>query len=122
DQEPSTSTEVEILRSRLILGQVVDQTDLDVQIIPNTWPVIGAWLLRRGMQRPEMAEGGDSVWAGDTLRIGELVTSHNSQTLQLTLRSEGNSRYTLLDSNGETLGQGMAGQKQIGRASCRERE
>jgi tyrosine-protein kinase Etk/Wzc len=111
DQEPSTSTEVEILRSRLILGQVVDQTDLDVQIIPNTWPVIGEWLLRRGMQRPGLAEGGASVWAGDTLRIGELVTSHNSQTLELSLRSDGNSRYTLLNNNGETLGQGMAGQK-----------
>ncbi|MFV8570524.1 polysaccharide biosynthesis tyrosine autokinase [Marinobacter sp. SBS5] len=111
EQGSSTSTEVEILRSRLILGQVVDQTDLDVAIIPNTWPVIGDWLLRKGVRRPDFSEGSADVWAGDTLRIGEWVTSHNSQTLQFTLRSEGNGRYTLLTNEGDALGQGIVGQK-----------
>ncbi|MBJ6137326.1 polysaccharide biosynthesis tyrosine autokinase [Marinobacter litoralis] len=111
EQGSSTSTEVEILRSRLILGQVVDQTDLDVAIIPNTWPVIGDWLLRKGVRRPDFSEGSADVWAGDTLRISEWVTSHNSQTLQFTLRSEGNGRYTLLTNEGDALGQGIVGQK-----------
>ncbi|WP_323751974.1 polysaccharide biosynthesis tyrosine autokinase [Marinobacter sp.] len=111
EQESSTSTEVEILRSRLILGQVVDQTDLDIAIVPNTWPVIGDWLLRKGISRPGLAKGGETVWAGDTLRVGEWVTNHNSQTLQLTLRSEGNGRYTLLSSEDDSLGQGIVGKK-----------
>src|SRR5690554_794486 len=111
NQEPSTSTEVEILRSRMSLGQVVDQTDLDVQITPNTWPVIGEWLLRRGMQRPGFAEGSDTVWAGETLSIRELVASHDSNTLQLTLRSEGQGSYTVLDAQGNELGKGRVNQK-----------
>ncbi|SFM82990.1 polysaccharide biosynthesis tyrosine autokinase [Marinobacter pelagius] len=109
--EPSTSTEVEILRSRMILGQVVDQTDLDVQIIPHTWPVVGDWLRRRGIERPGFMAGDDSVWAGETLRISELVTSHDSQTLQLILRSEGRGRYSLLDTDGNPLAPGIVGQK-----------
>lgn len=112
-QEPSTSTEVEILRSRMILGQVVNQTDLDVQIIPNTWPVIGKWLLRRGTQRPGFAEGSSTVWAGDILSIRELVASHDSNTLQVTLRSEGQGNYTLLDAQDNELGKGRVNQKFI---------
>jgi tyrosine-protein kinase Etk/Wzc len=111
NQEPSTSTEVEILRSRMILGQVVNQTDLDVQVIPNTWPVIGEWLLRRGTRRPGFAEGSATVWAGETLNIRELVASHDSKTLQLTLRSEGQGNYTMLDAQGNELGKGRVNQK-----------
>ncbi|MDP4546883.1 polysaccharide biosynthesis tyrosine autokinase [Marinobacter sp. MDS2] len=110
EQEPSTSTEVEILRSRLILGQVVDQTGLAVEIVPSTWPVIGDWLLRKGIKRPSLAEGSNTVWAGDTLRIGRLVTAHNSETLQFTLRSDGNNSYTLLNGHGDSLGKGIVGE------------
>jgi tyrosine-protein kinase Etk/Wzc len=110
-QEPSTSTEVEILRSRMILGQVVDQTDLDVQVIPHTLPVIGEWLRRKGVERPGFMAGEESVWAGETLRIGELVTNHDSETLQLTLRSEGQGRYSLYDAEGNWLGKGVQGEK-----------
>lgn len=111
NQEPSTSTEVEILRSRMILGQVVDQTDLDVEVIPETWPVIGDWLRRKGIERPGFMEGEESVWGGDILRISELVTSHDSQTLELILRSEGQGAYSLLDIAGNELAQGRVRQK-----------
>lgn len=111
NREPSTNTEVEILQSRLILGQVVNQTDLDLQIVPNTWPVIGDWLLRRGTQRPGFAEGSPTVWSGETLRIRELVTSHDSNTLELTIRSEGVGSYTLLDAEGNELGRGLINQR-----------
>ncbi|MDO3720331.1 polysaccharide biosynthesis tyrosine autokinase [Marinobacter sp. chi1] len=104
----NTSAEVEILRSRMILGQVVDQVDLDVQVVPNTWPIIGDWLLRRGVERPGFMEGSGTVWAGETLRIGELVTSHDSATSRFTLRSEGEGRYTLFDTEGNVLGEGSA--------------
>lgn len=107
----NASAEVEILRSRMILGQVVDQVDLDVQVIPNTWPFIGDWLLRSGIQRPGFIGGSDSVWAGETLRISKLVTSHDSATSRFILRSEGQDRYTLLDAEGNVLGEGQAGTK-----------
>lgn len=107
----NTSAEVEILRSRMILGQVVDQVDLDVQVIPETWPVIGNWLLRHGIQRPGFMKSSESVWAGETLQVSQLVTSHNSATMQFTVRSEGEGRFVLLDRDGTTLASGRAGQK-----------
>ena len=112
-QEPSTSTEVEILRSRMILGQVVDQTDLDIEIQPDSLPIIGDWLRRKGFARPGFMEGKASVWAGETLRISELVASHESSTLEFSLESLGNGRYLLNDAEDNELGQGRVGKKLV---------
>ena len=104
-QESSTSTEIEILGSRLILGQVVDQTDLDLDVQPTNLPIVGAWLRRIGVERPSFLQAHASVWAGETLVINELVTSHKSNTLAFSLRSLGNGRYQLHNTQGEPLGQ-----------------
>ena len=109
----NTSTEIEILRSRLILGQVVDQTDLDVAVHPVSLPMIGNWLRREGIARPEFMEGQPHIWAGETLRINELVASHDSGTLQMTLVSQGAGRYELQDRQGNVLGLGQVGKKLV---------
>ena len=109
-QESSTSTEIEILGSRLILGQVVDQTDLDLDVQPTNLPIVGAWLRRIGVERPSFLQAHASVWAGETLTINELVTSHKSNTMAFSLHSLGNGRYQLHNTQGEPLGQGVVGQ------------
>lgn len=106
-----TSTEIEILRSRFILGKVVDQTDLDVEIQPVTLPVIGDWLRRKGVRRPSLWEGKPSVWAGEVLVVDDLVTAHESGTQRFILRSLGNGRYSLRDSEDNELAQGQVGEK-----------
>lgn len=108
-----TSTEIEILRSRLILGKVVDQTGLDVEIEPHSMPVIGDWLRRKGVSRPSLWDGKASVWAGESLAIKELVSGHDSATQSFTLQSLGDDRYSLRDVNGQELGQGRVGHKLV---------
>lgn len=112
-QESSTSTEIEILRSRMILGQVVDQTDLDIEVQPANLLVIGEWLRRRGVSRPGFMEGNESVWVGESLTINELVTSHKSNTVMLTLQSLGEGRYQLRNAEGTELGEGAVGQSLV---------
>ena len=106
-----TSTEIEIFRSRMILGKVVNQTDLDIAIQPTSLPVLGDWPRRKGITRPGFMEGKPSVWAGETLEIKELVTSHATNTMVMSLQSLGNGRYLLKDAQGSELGQGIVGQK-----------
>ncbi|TDT43455.1 tyrosine-protein kinase Etk/Wzc [Halospina denitrificans] len=113
EKDSETSTEIEILGSRMILGQVVDQTDLDIEIQPTTLPIIGDWLRRKGVTRPDFMEGHASVWGGETLAISELVASHESSTLKLSLESLGNGRYRLKDAQGNELGQGTVGEKLV---------
>jgi tyrosine-protein kinase Etk/Wzc len=112
-ESSDTSTEIEILRSRLILGQVVDQTDLDIEIQPHSLPVVGDWLRRKGISRPGFWEGRPSVWGGESLTVSELVTGHESGTQSFVLQSLGNGQYQLFDTQGAELAQGSVGQKLI---------
>lgn len=108
-----TSTEIEILRSRFILGKVVDQTDLDIEIVPESVPVVGDWLRRKGVTRPGLWQGKPSVWAGETVTINELVTSHESSTRSFFLQSLGDGHYRLFDSRDHELGKGEVGRKLV---------
>jgi len=49
--ESQAATEIEILKSRMVVGTVVDQLDLTTQVRPNYLPIIGEFLARRSGQR-----------------------------------------------------------------------
>lgn len=46
-QESQSSTEIEIIKSRMVIGEVVDQLDLTTQVSPVYVPYIGNYLARR---------------------------------------------------------------------------
>ncbi|MBI6630768.1 polysaccharide biosynthesis tyrosine autokinase [Pontibaca salina] len=69
---PST-TEIEILRSRLVLGQVVDDLALDVIASPRRMPILGDALHRLGIPEPGWDSLAPYAWGGEEIQIGELV-------------------------------------------------
>ena len=48
-EEVAVSAEMELIRSRLVLGQVVDKLNLDVVAHPKYLPIIGKGLARHGL-------------------------------------------------------------------------
>jgi len=65
--DPRTITEIEILRSRFILGQVIAAEHLDWEITPHTAPLIGSAVIRYDLPLPQLgvlrhyARRGESV-------------------------------------------------------------
>ena len=105
-QEPSNDTEIQILQSRLVLGQTVDQLELDSIVEPHRFPIIGNFLVRLGMERPAFA--GKSVWAGEYINLGEFEVDSSLYGRTFTLESlEGRSYVLRMD--GETIGEGRIG-------------
>lgn len=96
EPENPTSTQVEILKSRLILRQVVDQTSVDIRVTPKTLPLIGQWLVRSDISRPNLFDTSGYIWGGETLSIASFVTDHDSEGMELRIRSDGNQRYTVM--------------------------
>jgi tyrosine-protein kinase Etk/Wzc len=47
DVKTPASAEMEIIRSRTVLGKAIDATKLDIVAIPRYIPIIGGWLARR---------------------------------------------------------------------------
>ncbi|MDH7944944.1 polysaccharide biosynthesis tyrosine autokinase [Pseudohongiella sp. SYSU M77423] len=105
-----STTQSEILRSRMIMGQAAQQAGLDLVVRPNYFPVIGAALVRRGTERPGWAQGGPHAWAGDSINVGELLIEQALQGQPLTLKVTGPTSYTLSNQDGEQLGNGQVGE------------
>ncbi|GAB2795339.1 polysaccharide biosynthesis tyrosine autokinase [Halomonas shantousis] len=66
-QTPPSQSEIEIIRSRMVLGRAVDILNLDLQVEPVQLPVVGNFLDRIGVERPAMAVSGNDTWAGNML-------------------------------------------------------
>ncbi|EWH02437.1 polysaccharide biosynthesis tyrosine autokinase [Halomonas sp. BC04] len=104
----STPAEVEILQSRMVLGQVVDRLERDVIIRPVELPFIGNFVKRHGIPRPEFMGGQPHVWGDESLGVArfELADSRRGQRLLVERLPEG--YQVLLD--GMPIGRGQVGQ------------
>ncbi|ERS91437.1 polysaccharide biosynthesis tyrosine autokinase [Halomonas sp. PBN3] len=111
--ESSTAAEVQILQSRMVLGQVVDRIGLETVVQPRTLPVIGNFIRRHGIERPEFMAGKPWVWAGEQLEVGRLDVADPLRGTPLTLRALEGERFEVLRQGEEgerLLGEGRVGQ------------
>ncbi|SFH35994.1 polysaccharide biosynthesis tyrosine autokinase [Modicisalibacter xianhensis] len=51
-KEPPSESEIEIIRSRMVLGRAVDILNLDLVVEPKQVPLVGGFLNRHGVERP----------------------------------------------------------------------
>ncbi|MCL5255386.1 MAG: polysaccharide biosynthesis tyrosine autokinase [Gammaproteobacteria bacterium] len=117
-QESSAVTEIEIIRSRMVVGSVVDQLRLDIQVQPKRFPVIGDWVARRySGDEPNSANVFTSyAWGGEILEVTELRLPRNLIGQALTLKavettsSENNQQRFNLKFDGTVLVSGRAGE------------
>src|SRR5690554_4619288 len=111
--ESSTAAEVQILQSRMVLGQVVERTGLDTAVTPRTLPVIGGFIQRRGIERPGFMAGSASVWGGESLQLGrfDVATHLHGSRLIITVEEGGRYSLTLDDEVLRELGQGRVGER-----------
>ncbi|WP_253451549.1 polysaccharide biosynthesis tyrosine autokinase [Halomonas sp. Y3] len=109
ESEASTSAEVQILQSRMVLGQVVDRVELDTVVQPRTMPVVGDFVLRRQIPRPAFMQGQAYIWGGESIQVGRFEVADHLRNQPITLRSLGGGQYELRTEEG-VLGVGEVGQ------------
>ncbi len=108
-KSPATA-EIEILRSRLVLGQVASNLQLDLSVSPKYLPVLGRWLARRATE-PSSAGflGLDGyVWGNESLQVARfsVAKAMEGQRFSVKLNSHG---YALYSADGQALGQAAFG-------------
>lgn len=107
----STATEIEILRSRSVIGEAVKRLQLDVKASPKYVPYVGKWLSRNanGPSKPGFLGMDGYVSGNEALILGQVAIPVDfSGTLTLRLIDGG---YMLLSADGKELGQGKIGQQ-----------
>ncbi|MEQ6890589.1 Wzz/FepE/Etk N-terminal domain-containing protein, partial [Halomonas sp. CS7] len=106
-----SAAEVQILQSRMVLGQVVDRIGLDTVVVPRLLPIVGEFVLRQNIERPDFMEGRPEVWGGESLRLGRLEVADplRGSPLIVTAGERGAYTLTLGGEKPRVLGQGQVG-------------
>ncbi|MBT8765763.1 polysaccharide biosynthesis tyrosine autokinase [Metapseudomonas boanensis] len=110
-------TEIELLKSRAVLGQAVENLKLDIIVEPNYFPLFGQFMARRFQPDTprEVAEPlfglSSFAWGGETLDIFQLEVPDSYLGQGLTLQANGNGAFTLLNEDDETLLTGHVGEQ-----------
>jgi tyrosine-protein kinase Etk/Wzc len=94
------------LRSRAVIGDVVDALDLTVRARPVYYPRIGEHIARR-QPKTRLAEPWfgkqEYAWGGEIIRIGSFNVPRNFEGRAFTLIAGEPGSYRLLDGSGELL-------------------
>lgn len=75
--ELNTSAELQILQSRMVLGQVVERVNSDFIISPVELPFIGGFVLRKGIPRPDFMVGYPHVWGNESINVARFTTDES---------------------------------------------
>ena len=108
----STSTaEMEILRSRLVVGDATDQLQLYVRARPNYLPIFGRWLSDRAqhVSKPFLPGIFGYVYGAEGIEVGRLNVPPELENRQMTVVVK-RGGYDLLDHRNNRIAQGTVGQ------------
>lgn len=109
DVKTPAAGEIQIIRSRMVLGPAVDNTLLYINARPRYVPLVGAWLARRakGLSEPGLFGWGGQVSGRESIGVGRFdVPPALEDGKPFTLTALGNSRYMLVH---EELDQPLTG-------------
>ena len=110
-------TEIELLKSRSIIGEAVDTLKLDVIAEPKLFPFIDSRSYRKftPMKDGDLAEssfGSNSyAWGGESINIFRFDVPHFAINQSFTLVAKNNNSLVLLDSDGEQVLAGKVGEE-----------
>jgi tyrosine-protein kinase Etk/Wzc len=111
-----SETEMEILRSRGLVGAVVDQLNLQVVATPRRSPLLG-WIARRyrgaAPARPFLGLA-SYAWGGERIAVERLNVPEHLMNESLTLVAGERDSYQLRGSSGEKILEGVVGKAVAG--------
>ena len=113
DIRSPASAEMELLRSRLIIGQAVENLQLSLTVIPKYSPLFGQWLSRTAIQpsQPGMLGFGGYVNGSESLKLSvfDIPAAYQSPSFQfiVVITQQG---YDLMSPEGNLLTNGVIGQ------------
>ncbi|QQK59340.1 polysaccharide biosynthesis tyrosine autokinase [Shewanella sp. LC6] len=110
-------TEIELLKSRSVIGEVVDALNLDIIAEPKIFPLIGERAFRKfsSINEDDIAEpsfGATSyAWGGERIDIFRFDVPASAIGKEFTLVALENNSIILLNSDGEQLLKGKVGEE-----------
>lgn len=111
-------TEIEIIKSRNIIGKVVDRLNLTINAKPRYFPIIGAAIARRHSGSHIANAYFDMnhyAWGGEKIKLEQLSLPNYSPKYSVILVAGNNQKYTVKNLDGKQLLTGQVGKLASGR-------
>ncbi len=114
-KESPTVTEIELIRSRITIGTAVDNLNLDLEVKPRRFPLVGDFIARRFKPAEPRAVaspwfGLDRFgWGGELLTFSRLQLPAELLGQELTLTAGEGASFTLTDPDDQVLLAGQVG-------------
>lgn len=115
-KESPSATEIELIKSRAVIGKTVDELKLAIIIEPSYFPIIGEFIARRfkNAKPDEIASpwlGMSSyAWGGESLKIARLELPQDKLAKKLNFIAGENGTFQLFDEADELLVEGQVGE------------
>jgi len=115
DIKTAASSEIEILRSRMVVSKAVDNLHLYIDARPKYFPIIGHWLASNNKQlsSPGIFGLGGYVWGSEAIEVSILNVPPELQEQSFTLIVDGNGGFELLQSGFDIALKGKVGEKAV---------
>lgn len=112
ETKKEATAEMELLRSRLVVGRAVDSLHLYIEVTPRYFPLGGSWLAARAdvNWRPGLFGYGGYVWGKERAEVTQFDVPDGWLERQFVLTALGGERYQLSDGGGRQLLQGRVGE------------
>ncbi|MBQ4812054.1 polysaccharide biosynthesis tyrosine autokinase [Pseudoalteromonas luteoviolacea] len=110
-------TEIELLKSRSIIGEAVDSLNLDVVAVPKLFPVIGGRSFRKFTPQSEgelatpSFDAESYAWGGEQIDVFKFEVPQNAIGTSFTLVALEGKKFSLLDGSGESFLTGIVGEE-----------
>ena len=112
DTKQTAAAEIELMRSRLVIGQVVQKMHLDISARPQYFPLFGAAVARSaGATAPAAPWFGLSrfAWGGEQIAVSRFDVPEESYDKKFTLIASQNGTYQLKSDDGQIVVSGRVG-------------
>lgn len=118
-ESSSADTEIQIIKSRKVIGGVVDRLNLSTIVEPVTFPIFGSYSARKNVAAGEPVSpwlGFSSyAWGGERIQVERFDVPEYLLETPFELVSLGQGKYQLLDDEGNEVLSGVVGKKAVNR-------
>ncbi|KAI3595330.1 Tyrosine-protein kinase [Cupriavidus necator H850] len=112
DVKAEAAAEIEIIRSRMVVGKAVENLRLYISAKPRYFPIVGAWIAARskGLSEPGLMGMGNFVWAKESIRVDKFDVPDALEGERFTLVALDGGRYRLEQSGFDAPLEGRVGE------------
>ncbi|RQZ41931.1 polysaccharide biosynthesis tyrosine autokinase [Burkholderia sp. Bp9099] len=112
DTKATAAAEIELIRSRMVVGEAVRQLHLDIEVRPRYFPIVGAWFARRtgrdGVAAPMLGLK-RFAWGGERIVVSKFDVPDVWNRKAFVLKATKNQSYELYDEDANLVLQGKVG-------------